>query len=263
MYNKVIVTILSGFIIVDALLIYLALTISPIKLKRDSFTFQYGEEVATNVEFYVNANPSVLENVKLDLSAVSLDVGVYKASIEYFGEKQEFQIQIVDTVKPKVELKKVEWHIQLGEVIRAKDLIKSIDDRSATTAYFYNEETEEKTEKKSYNTAGSNIERIIVEDAHGNQSAALRVKIVVESNKVPPKILGADDITIHVGDEINLYHGVQVIDDLEGDITLRLLVEGEVNTQVAGEYQVVYVASDNVGNIAKVVRKVTVVEDDN
>ena len=75
MQNKIIISILSGFILVDVLLIYLALTISPIKLRRNSFTYQYGEEISTNVVDYVDANPSVLESVKLDLSHVSTEVG--------------------------------------------------------------------------------------------------------------------------------------------------------------------------------------------
>lgn len=263
MQNKIIITILSGFIIIDTLLIYLALTISPIKLKRTSFTFQYGEDIATNVDFYVNANASVLENVKLDLSAVSTEVGQYQASIEYFGEKQVFEIHVVDTVKPKVQLKQVQFNIQLGEVIYAKDLIKNIDDRSQTTVYFVDEKTQQKMEEKSYSVEGSYVERIVVEDAHGNQSAALRVKIVVETNKVLPVIQGVEDITIHVGEEIDLREGVCAIDDLEGDITKRMMIDGEVDNMTPGEYQIVYTVSDNVGNIAKEVRKVTVIENDN
>lgn len=263
MQNKIIVSILSGFIVVDILLIYLALTISPIKLKRTSFVYEYGEEIPTNVGHYVNANETVLENVKLDLSLVSTEVGTYSASIEYFGEKQSFEIKVVDTVKPKVQLKKVQFNIQLGKTLYARDLIKNIDDQSQTVVYFYDEKTQQKSKSKSYSLQGSFVERIIVEDEHGNQSAALRVKIVVESNKVLPEIKGVKDVTIKINEEFDLLKGIQAIDDLEGDITSRLEVSGQVNNQEAGEYQIVYTVSDNAGNIAKVVRKVTVVEDDN
>lgn len=263
MHNKIIVTILSGFILVDVLLIYLALTISPIKLKRNSFTYEYGEEISKDVADYVNANQSILESVKLDLSQVSTEVGTYQASIEYLGEKQSFQIQVVDTVKPKVQLKQVQFNVEVGQVIKAKDLIKNIDDQSKTIVYFYDEKTQQKTETKSYNSVGSNIEKIIVIDEHGNQSSALRVKIVVEANRVAPVIKGVKDLTIHVGEEYDLKKGIKAIDDLEGDITMRIKIDGEVNNQLPGEYQVVYTVSDKVGNITKIVRKVTVVENDN
>lgn len=263
MQNKIIISILSGFIVVDILLIYLALTISPIKLKRTSFVYEYGEEISTDVSNYVNANASVLDNVKLNLSEVSTEVGTYKASIEYLGEKQIFEIKIVDTVKPKVQLKKVQYNIQLGKTLKAKDLIKNIEDQSETTVYFYDEKTQQKVKSKSYNVEGSFIERIVVEDEHGNQSASLRVKIVVEANKVLPEIKGVKDITIHVGEDIDLLKGISAIDDLEGNITSRIIVEGQVNNQEPGEYQIVYTVNDNAGNIAKAVRKVTVIENDN
>lgn len=263
MQNKIIISILSGFILVDILLIYLALTISPIKLRRNSFTYQYGEEISTNVADYVDGNPSVLESVKLDLSQVSTEVGKYQGTIEYFGEKHTFEILVVDTVKPKFQLKKVQWNIQLGQTLKAEDLIQNIEDQSKTEVYFYDEKSKQKSKSKSYNVEGPNVEKIIVEDEHGNQSSALRVKIVVEANKVLPEIKGVKDVTMKVGEEIDLLKGVKAIDDLEGDITSRIIVEGKVNSQEAGDYQIVYTVQDNAGNIAKKVRKVTVVENDN
>ena len=262
MQNKIIISILSGFILVDVLLIYLALTISPIKLRRNSFTYQYGEEISTNVVDYVDANPSVLESVKLDLSHVSTEVGKYQGTIEYFGEKQTFEILVVDTVKPKVQLKKVQWNIQLGQTIKAESLIKNIEDRSQTEVYFYDEKSKQKSKSKSYNVEGSYIEKIVVEDEHGNQSSALRVKIVVEANKVLAEINGVKDITIKVGEKIDLLKGITAIDDLEGDITSRIIVEGTVNSEEPGDYQIVYTVKDNAGNVGKKVRKVTVVKDD-
>ena len=232
-------------------------------MKRNSFTYEYGEKISTNVADYVNANKSVLKNIKLDLSSVSTEVGTYQASIQYFDEKETFEINIVDTVKPKVQLKQVQFNIQLGQTVKAKDLIKKVEDQSDTTVYFYDENTQQKTQSKSYTKEGSYIERIIVQDEHGNQSATLRVKIVVESNKVIPKITGVDPIVVKVGDNVDLKSGVKATDDLEGDITSRIVIDGKVDTQIPGEYHVVYTVSDNVGNIAKVVRKVTVVENDN
>lgn len=260
MQNKLIISILSGFLFVDILLVYLALTVSPIKLKRMVFTYEYGEKISTDVSYYVNANPTILKSVKLNLSNVATTVGKYQASIEYSGKKETFEVQVVDTVKPKVQLKKVEWTIQLGQVIKAQDLIKNVEDQSKTSVYFYDEETKTKTKQKSFNIEGSYIEKIVVEDEHKNQSASLRVKIVVEANKVLPVIIGANDVTIKVGEGFDFLKDVKATDDIEGDITSRLLHEGEVNNQLPGVYQIVYTVSDNAGNIGKVVRKVTVIE---
>ena len=265
MQNKIIVSILSFFILVDVLLIYLALTISPIKLKRNVFTFQYGQDIPTDVSEYVNANHSVLENVKLDLSHVSKEVGKYQASITYFNETQYFEIVVEDTIKPKFQLKKVEWHIQIGETLEAKDLIQNVEDYSQTEVYFYNEKTQEKSKTKSFQMEGTQIERIIVEDKHGNQSSALRVKIVVEKNKRPPVIEGIKDIKIHVGESIDLKEGVKATDDIEGDITSRIIINGQVDNQTPGIYEIMYTVSDKDGNTTQQMRTITVieVEDDN
>jgi len=260
MQNKIIITILSCFILIDVVLIYLTLTITPIKLKRNCFTFEYGEEIPTKVEEYVNANESILESVKLNMKGVSTEVGKYHASVEYFGQVYEFDIEIVDTIKPKVQLKQVEFNIALGETIKAEDLIDEIEDQSQTYVYFYNEETEQYVESKSYTTEGSYIERIVVKDDHGNQSAALRVKIVVNKNKIKPTIKGIEDVTLKLGSEFDPLDGVKATDDIEGDITYRLKVEGNVDTSVVGEYQLIYSISDSDENLTRRTRKVIVEE---
>ena len=43
---------------------------------------------------------------------------------------------------------------------------------------------------------------------------------------------------------------------------LRIIVEGTVNSEEPGDYQIVYTVKDNAGNVGKKVRKVTVVKDD-
>lgn len=261
MHNRIILLILSMFMAVDAALIYLVLTISPIKLKRNTFTFQYGEEIPVNVDEYVNATDSVLENVTLDLSQVSTEVGTYTASVQYFNHTESFQIVIVDTVQPKVQLKQIEWTIDIGETIYAADLIETVEDYSDTTVYFYDEETEETSESKTYTSAGSHVERIIVIDSHGNQSTSLRVKITVQSNQVSPQISGIADITISLGTDFDPLSGVSVTDDIDGDLTDQLIVSGAVNIDAVGVYSLTYTVSDSDGNTTKIIRKVSVVDD--
>ena len=172
---------------------------------------------------------------------------------------------VEDTIKPKFQLKKVEWHVQLGETLQAEDLIKNVEDHSLTKVYFYDEKSGKKSETKSFEIEGTQIERIIVEDQHGNQSSSLRVKVVVEKNAIAPTIKGIENLEIHVGESVDLYDGVYATDDIEGDITSRLIVDGHVDNQVPGIYEIMYTVSDKDGNTTQVVRTITVieVEDDN
>ena len=258
MKNKIICAILLFFVFIDVLLICISLSISPVKIKRDVFVFQYGEDIPVDVKYYVNANESILDNISLDLSNVLKEVGQYDASLTYFNETIEFSICVEDTIKPKATLKNVEHKIAVNEEVVAKDLIETIDDLSSTSVYFYNEDKDELVESKTYIQSGSYVEKIVVEDRYGNKSAVLRVKIVVLDNRVPPVIYGANDIIIPLYDEIDLYKGVKVIDDVEGDITYRLVVKGDVDNGIEGEYIVVYSVKDSASNETVVERKVTV-----
>lgn len=258
MQNKIIISTLSFFIMIEALLVYIALTMTPLQLKRNCFTYEYGEKISTKVDDYVNANPNILKSVKLDISKVSTQVGKYNASIEYFGKEYPFEIEVVDTVKPKVQLKKVEVQVKLGEKVVAKNLIKKIDDYSKTTVYFYDEETKEKMKSKSFVEEGSFVEKIIVEDAYGNQSAALRVKIVVVSDVVKPTFKGVKDVGIIQGTLFDAMEGIVAMDDVDGNISNRIRVDGDVNIHEVGDYILSYSVSDSAGNTTQITRKVTV-----
>ena len=243
MKNKIIMTVLICFIFIDAILIYLTLTITPLKIKRTCFTFEYGEDIPTTVEDYVNANESVLKSITLNLKGVSTKVGVYQASVEYFDKVYPFEIEIVDTIKPKAQLKQVEFHIQLGEKIKASDLIKEVQDHSKTTVYFYNEETDKYVKSKSYTIEGSYI-----------------VKIVVESDNKKPKFIGVEDAIIDLGSYFDELDGVQAYDENDGYITSRIKVTGSVDIQKAGVYKIIYSVSDLSGNTTTKTRKVIVRE---
>jgi len=53
--------------------------------------------------------------------------------------------------------------------------------------------------------------------------------------------------------------GYKAVDNIDGDITDRVVVEGSVNCEELGTYSIKYAVSDAVGNIAEVVRTVRVI----
>lgn len=258
MHNKVILIVLAFFIVIEAGLCILALNITPLKLKRNVFTFQYGEEISSNVGDYVIANESILESISLNIKDVSMDVGVYQASVSYFDKTYPFEIHIIDTIKPKAELKQIEWDILVGEEIFAKDLVTNIEDKSSTTIYFLDEDTDEKNESLTFLEQGSYVEKIIVEDVHGNHSAALRVKIVVGVFDAKPVIQGISDMVVKLGENIDLSAGVKAIDSEDGDITSHMVILGYVDVHTVGEYSVTYSVEDSKGNVTSVVRTIIV-----
>ena len=260
MAKKIIMIILSFFVFIDILFIYLILTTTPITLKRTRFTYEYGETINTDPSYYFNANDHVLMNVQMNLTNILTEVGIYQASATYYDTVFDFEVEVIDTVKPKFILKQVEYEVILNEKIYAEDLLVEIEDLSETKIHFINEETNEKFDYKVYNEVGSYIERIIVEDVYGNQSASLRVKISVVKNKVPPYFIGIENIEIKKDSYFDPLEKIKAVDELDGDLTNSIMINGTVNVNECGTYALTYTVSDSDGNTVKTVRIIKVVE---
>lgn len=93
-----------------------------------------------------------------------------------------------------------------------------------------------------------------------------------EKDTVAPEILGVKILNAVIFENCNLFDGITVKDDTDGDITYRLSVAvlpfADVNNGIfrpvsVGEYQVVYKAEDKSGNEVKAYSKVIVSGDDN
>lgn len=78
----------------------------------------------------------------------------------------------------------------------------------------------------------------------------------------PPRItlLGPNPMTIEEGDPY-VEPGYRATDNVDGDVTSRVQVQGQVNTEVVGTYTLTYTVSDAAGNAASPVsRSIIVVE---
>lgn len=109
---------------------------------------------------------------------------------------------------------------------------------------------------------GLHIITYTVSDAAGNVTQRTR-KVMVSStitlDQVPPviKLLGDNPDTVTVGKSWT-DPGCTATDNMDGTITYNVKKEGEVNTQVVGEYTITYSVSDKAGNKTVVTRTVIV-----
>src|SRR5699024_8259621 len=80
-------------------------------------------------------------------------------------------------------------------------------------------------------------------------------------DEVAPEITlnGKNPMELEVGDTYE-EPGATAEDDVDGDVTDAIEISGEVNTDEAGTYEVVYTVSDAAGNTATETRTVHVVE---
>ncbi|MCC0628500.1 MULTISPECIES: immunoglobulin-like domain-containing protein [unclassified Clostridioides] len=97
-----------------------------------------------------------------------------------------------------------------------------------------------------------------VEDKSKNKSTVNRVITVVDN--IAPILSGVEDCTVEYGSTFDSKAGVTANDNIDGDLTSKIVIEGVVNTSVLGEQILTYKVSDVANNEASAVRKVTVVD---
>jgi hypothetical protein len=91
------------------------------------------------------------------------------------------------------------------------------------------------------------------------QSAVFSVLVVVSPDTTPPvlTLVGPPTVTLQVGDAYT-DAGASAKDNLDGDITTRIVIDNPVDTSRAGTYVVTYSVSDSAGNSASITRTVIV-----
>ena len=98
-----------------------------------------------------------------------------------------------------------------------------------------------------------------VEDRSGNIAVVERV--IVYKDKVAPVITlnGSNEIKVNIGDAY-VEEGYVALDDCDGDITDNVIVEGVVDTTIPGNYLIEYKVKDSYGNVATVIRNISVAD---
>lgn len=94
-------------------------------------------------------------------------------------------------------------------------------------------------------------------DVDGNKEYVYRIVKVIDNIKPEIKLVGEDTIYVNLGGNYN-EQGCFVFDNYDKNLYNNLVITNNINISKAGEYEVVYMASDNSGNESEVVRKVIV-----
>ena len=109
------------------------------------------------------------------------------------------------------------------------------------------------------NVVGEYTITYTVYDTDGNETVVKRKVTVVFTDKVAPEIYGASDTSVVVGDtSFTTAKDVSAVDNIEGNITSKIVIEGTVDVWTLGEYTVKYSVKDDANNLKEIERKVTV-----
>lgn len=193
-------------------------------------------------------NRNIDDLVKVSGFIDTTKLGTYKITYEVsgvFGKKVVRTVKVKDTEKPVILLDSNENIVLCPGHQYQKEKVNASDNYDGDLRE--NVKIEVTTDKVIYS----------VEDSSKNKVEV--VKKIVYEDKVSPviNINGSKYLYAFVGEGyVDL--GSSAVDNCSGDITSKIMVENNVNTNVSGNYQVKYSVTDESGNKTEASRMVVV-----
>lgn len=188
-----------------------------------------------------------VSQVKITGSVDNTKEGDYRVTYSWRGRKKTVTVKVRDTKPPVLEMKN-SYTVDLGGAVTADDFVKKVKDASEVSLKILN--------AKKWDKAGEYSISVEAKDIYGNKTTG-KSKLILEEDKTPPEISGAEDTEILQGKTMDFSSGVTVKDNADPDPSLSVdSTKADLNTP--GTYVVTYVAKDRSGNETKVERKITV-----
>lgn len=184
-----------------------------------------------------------------DISHVHMNTpGEYQLALEIGDKEYDGVLVVRDTVKPIATA--VPVTVSGGSAVDAAAFVKEIHDATNVTASF---ETAPDT-----SAAGTQQVVILLQDQGGNV-ARLETTMTVVVDTVAPVIEGVKNLTAYIGDSVAYRAGITATDDTDASVQLQV-DSSAVDLSTAGEYKIIYIATDAAGNTASKEATVTVKE---
>lgn len=230
------------------------------ELISDKVQLEYKETLDTSVSRYVEASDRILEQTKVDLSAVDINtVGEYKATATYGNKVLEFTVTVADTVAPEVkfndELKGI-----AGKEITGADIIDTVEDKAGikSLAFAQNQQSEYKADLSEvallYDKPGTYENTLVVEDNNGNKIEEDFTLKIVEDYEA--HVSGIADMIVEQNAEIDWMQNI-AYDEKIAEVTADAT---GVDIATPGEYTLVYkITGDDQETVVEKTVKVTVI----
>ena len=188
---------------------------------------------------------NVIVNGKVDTSKLGVYEITYKVKEGYFSKSVTRKVKVVDKVAPVIKLvSKDDIYVCPNSTYKEEEY-SAIDDYDGDITSLV--KVVQDKDKITYS----------VKDKQGNKSSISRRIIYKDKTNPSIELVGSDVSYLYVGDNYNEL-GYKARDNCDGDITSKVKVNNNIDTNKAGEYSVTYTVSDKANNTYKVVRKVIV-----
>ena len=231
---------------------------SPVKVDEEARIIEFGETVSKDSASYVEGNMISGLFCKTDFSAVDeTRPGEYEITVHHGLQKFHIPLIIKDTKAPLIVKKEECSCYELGTVLQAEDLISHVEDRDSEIRLIIKIGGKEQKELTCDRTGKWSVLLEAV-DSSGNRSDET-VYFLVDT---APEFYGIQDIYVAKGyDNFSYRDGIKVKDQTDGDLTESIQVtDDSVCLNQAGEYRVIYQATDSSGLTAEASAPVYVLE---
>lgn len=197
------------------------------------------------------------DDIRVESNVNTDKVGLYQVtySVSYHGRTSHISrsVQVVDTVKPAIFLD--------GETSLTLSSIDFFDETGFTASDNYDGDLTDSVKVTTKEDKENNKGQIIytVTDSSGNKAEAVREVTIKDIVKPVITLNGYDYITLAHGAEY-MEQGAFAEDDLDGDITEKIITAGSIDTSKSGTQTIAYTVTDKAGNRDTVTRTIHVLE---
>lgn len=188
------------------------------------------------------------DKITIDHNINITKLGDYKIvySISKMGIKSTTHVKVVDTGKPTIILNGE------SEINVCPNKTYNDDGYSATDNYDL-----DLTDKVIVTGTDTTIRYTVSDSSNNTNSIERKINYI---DKEAPKIILKGNSVVNVYQSYDYYeNGYEAIDECEGILTDKVIVEKSINTNTLGTYYINYSVSDKSGNTSKVTRTVNVI----
>jgi hypothetical protein len=212
------------------------------KMAKTNVVIQYGEPLPPASAFLESGAPEATMTTRANTGKP----GVYPVVLHINGNLAMSYLCVTDTTPPYAEPRHVNaWQYDTFEPL---DFYVGLSDVSPVTAEF--------ERVPDWSAIGEIEVAVVLTDGYGNRSVVVSGAFLREDTQ-PPEIIGAVNLKALLGEPCAFGEGVTAEDEKDGAVELRI-DSSAADFDNAGEYPIVYSASDGMGNVNSVTVTLTV-----
>ena len=195
---------------------------------------------------FTNLSDKVVIQDNIDINKPGEYVVTASVSYLFYHVKKEFKVNVIDTINPIITLN--------GDmIVNVCPNTDYIDEGYTASDNYDGDITNKVTIKKFDNSIFYSVV-----DSSNNRTEIERKINFTDEEKPIINLNGGNEITIYLGNDYTEY-GYTASDNCDGDITNKVIVTGNVNSNNIGTYTIKYEVNDTAGNKTEVIRTIHVV----